>query len=497
VRVCILTKKVRIYYLEVENEMKRMLSVVVALVMMVSLSTVAFAEKGKDDGISQFGGLEVSPGDTIEVDTDWFYGKWTVREDGKRVTYDTNEEPIGTLDKEYHKVAASWTKGEDCIESVYFEDGDGFVTIELKGGMSSTADKDITGTVKIIESNYPNKPSVTYTCKINRGDLVLKGIDEKSRMVSYGDKEFGLPYDYQEKQVRFSTEDEEDYGTFIGEFQSERSGADVATFRVRIIDQKSLYLGFSEATNSKLAKKYPDADLRFINWTARPTFEREGKLSIYMYPDEYIYGVNDDSSLYRLGGTYDEDNEAYVITTKTLGNYVISDTALNASGSGGNTTTVTSSSTAPKPSSSVAPPPSSSVAPPPSSSVAPPPSSSVAPPPSSSVAPPPSSSVAPPPSSEESSSEPEEESSDPEDEDDDKDKDRNDDDEDEDRDRDDDDEDDEDEDKEKKKGFPLIPVLLGVLGVVIIVCAVVVVGNRSSGSRSRSRRRRYDDDWDD
>jgi len=464
--------------------MKRMLSVVVALVMLVSTTTVAFAHNGKKEdensGIAQFDDIEAVPGEDIYVYTDWFYGKWKISErddDGRRhsETYDTEDEPIGSLDKEYHKVSATWNRGGDLIENVYFEDGDSYVTVELKGGISSVKDQEISGTIKITQKNVPNMPDVTFECKILRGSLIIEGIDEKSRMIAHGDKEFGLPYDYQEKQVRFSTEDGEDYGTFIGEFQSERNGSDIAKFQVRIIDQSSLYLGFSESTNTKLANKYPDADLRFINWTARPTFAREGKLSIYMYPDEYIYGVNDDSSLYRLGGTYDEDNEAYVITTKTLGSYVISDTALTASGtgSGGSTTTVTSS-TAPKPSSSSVAPKPSSVPPPPSSSVAPPPSSS-----------------------EESSSEPEEESSEPDDEDDDKDKDKDDDDEDEDRDKDDDDEDDEDEDKDKKKkGFPLIPVLLGVLGVVIIVCAVVVVGNRSN-SHSRSRRRRYDDDWDD
>lgn len=493
--------------MEVEKKMKRMLSAVIALAMLVSMTTVAFAESGKkkdpNSGIAQFEDTEVSPGETIEVDTDWFYGKWTISErdsDGKRIrtTYDTEDEPIGSLDKEYHKVSASWNRGGDLIENVYFEDGDAYVSVEIKGGISSVKDQDISGTIKITQKNVPNMPDVTFECKIERGRLTVKGIDEKSRMVDYGDKEFGLPYDYQEKQVRFSTEDGADYGTFIGEFQSERNGADIAKFQVRIIDQASLYLGFSESTNNTLAKKYPDADLRFINWTARPTFAREGKLSIYMYPDEYIYGINDDNSLYRLGGTYDEANDAYVITTKTLGSYVISDTQLTASGSGstgGGTTSGSSvpvivpSSASPKPSSSVAPPPSSS-APKPSSSVAPPPSSSAAPPPSSSsVAPPPSS------SSEESSSEPEEESSDPEEDDEesskssskkDKDKDK----------KDDDDEDDEDEDKDKeKKGFPLVPVLLGVLGIVIIVCAVVVVGNRNTSSRSR--RRRYDDDWDD
>lgn len=478
--------------------MKRIFSVLLALALTASTATVAFAKKG-DDGVpsgkAEFGYLEVDPGDTIELDTDWFYGSWkesdTVWDAEKkkdvRVTI-THEDPVGRLYKEYHTVSASWRSGSQYIQGVYFDEGDSYVTVEIKGGIASTVDREISGTIKIVEKNIPNrKDTVTYTCDIEKGTLIIKGIDEKSRMIETGDKEFGLPYDYQERQVRFSTEDGDSYGTFIGEFDSEKSGTKVAEFQVRIIDQPTLYLGFSESANKTVANKYPDADLRFINWTARPTFAREGKLSIYMDPDEYIYGVNDDNTLYRLGGTYNETTDAYVITTKTLGSYVISDTQLSASGSGssGGTTSTTSPSSSSAAPSSTAP---SSTAP---SSTAP---SSTAPPPSS-TAPQPSSSVAPPPSSsEEPSSDPEdEEPEDPEDEEpedpDDEDP----------YDPDDDDEgDDEDEKKpEKKKKFPLVPVLFGVLGVVILICAVVVVGNRNSGSRSRSRRRRYDDDWDD
>lgn len=474
--------------------MKRFLSVLLALAMVASMTTVAFAKGGKKptsghySGIADFKENEVEPGDTVELDVDYFYGKWTetVEEwDSKRekdvkvkVTVDSEDEPIGYLEKEYHKVSATWNSGGNYVQSVYFEDGDSYVSIELKGD-ASTVDREISGTIRIKESGIPNRPDVTYECKIQKGTLILKGIDEKSRMVWIDDKKFGLPDDYQKKQVRFATENDGSYGTFIGEFWSEKSNYALAEFKVKIIDQKSLYLGLSEAENKTIAKAYPNADLRFINWTARPTFDYSGTLSIYMDPDEYIYGINDDNQLYRLGGTYDSDNDAYVISTKTLGSYVISDVQLTAASSGSGTTTTTpSSSTAP--SSSAAP---SSTAP---SSTAPPPSSSVAPQPSSSVAPPPS-------SSEESSSEPEEDPSEPEieepeDPDDEEPSDPD--------DKDDDDGDKEDE-KTSKKKFPLVPLLFGILGIVVLVCAVVVVGNRNSGSHSRSRRRRYDDDWDD
>lgn len=463
--------------------MKRFLSVFLALAMMVSMTTVAFAEldpkptEGRYSGIASFDdGPMYLPGESLYLDVDYFYGKWRQKEWDKEeekdvsTQVDVRDYPIVYLEKEYHAVSATWTSGGKYVENVYFEDGDDYVTIQLKGGVSLPKDTDLKGTVKIKETNYPNRPSVTYECKIEKGTVILEASDEKSRMEEWGDRKFSLPYDYQDRQVRFVTEDGEDYGTFLADFKSQKDGANVAQFQVRIDGQTPLFLGFSEVFNSALDKKYPDADLRILNWTARPTFDRQGTLSIYMDPDEYIYGINDDNTLYRLGGSYDSDKKAYVISTKTLGNYVISDVQLSAGGSGSSgSAQVTSPSSAP-----------ASGAP---SSTAPPPASSTAPPPASSA----------PASSEDPSSAPEE-PDEPEDDDG----------EDPDPgftvtepdDGDDDNGDDEKEPVEKKK-FPLVPVVLGVVGVAVLIGAVVVVGNRSSGSRSRSRRRRYDDDWDD
>lgn len=473
-------------YMEVEGKMKRLLSVLLALALMVSTATVAFAKQakeGKFSGIADLDEATVYPGDTIEIDVDYFYGSWKEREKDydpekkKDVTvtieHDNETDPIGYLEKEYHTVSANWTSGAQYIQGVYFNEGDSFVTVEFKSGIFNTVDREIAGTIKIVEKNIPNRSqTVTYTCKIPKGSLTLLAVDEKTQVEEWERGEFHLPDDYQERPVRFTSDQNEyAYGTFIGDFYSEKNGDEVAQFRVRIIDQASLYLGFSEGVNKTLANKYPNADLRFINWTSRPTFDFDGKLSIYMDPDEYIYGVNDDNSLYRLGGTFDTTNNAYVITTKTLRSYVISDTQLNAGGTGGTTTVTPSSSAAP-----------SSTAP---SSTAP---SSTAPPPPSSSAP---VSTAPSSAPEESSSEPEdEEPEDPEDE--------------EPFDPEDEEPEDPDKDEEKEKDkektdkkFPLVPVLFGVLGVAIFIGAVVVVGNRNSGSRSRGRRKRYDDDWDD
>ena len=446
--------------------MKRILAMMTAALIVASMMAVtAFAA---DDEGTVCDPSEVHGGEKVTIDT--YYFVYTDK-DGTEYRLDDS------LDVDYYsKVTPTWKKNGSMVEQVYYNDGDSYVTLVIKAGINTSVSKNIIGQLKIRDTEARRN----YVCKIEEGDLVVKGIDEIENMYEDGDKEFSLPWDYQTKKVRFVTDDGAKYGTFTAEFDNDE-GDHIAKFVTKVVDQSALYLGFNETENIALMKKFPDANMRFINWT-RPKFELKGKLSIYMESDEYIYGINTDDTLYRLGGTWDSDNDAYVISTDTLGSYVISDTQLVKTGSSGGTTTTPppASSTAPKPSSTT-PKPSSSVAPPPSSSVAPPPSSSVAPPPSSSQ-----------PALESSSSEPAPESSDPPDvggaapdpqpsrpasttPDDD------------------DDEDEDDEDEDEKKGLPIIPVLLGVLILVVVVCTIVVLGNQGGG---RQRKKRFDD-WDD
>ena len=348
--------------------MKRILAMMTAALIVASMMAVtAFAA---DDEGTVCDPSEVHGGEKVTIDT--YYFVYTDK-DGTEYRLDDS------LDVDYYsKVTPTWKKNGSMVEQVYYNDGDSYVTLVIKAGINTSVSKNIIGQLKIRDTEARRN----YVCKIEEGDLVVKGIDEKENMYEDGDKEFSLPWDYQTKKVRFVTDDGAKYGTFTAEFDNDE-GDHIAKFVTKVVDQSALYLGFNETENIALMKKFPDANMRFINWT-RPKFELKGKLSIYMESDEYIYGINTDDTLYRLGGTWDSDNDAYVISTDTLGSYVISDTQLVKTGSSGGTTTTPppASSTAPKPSSTT-PKPSSSVAPPPSSSVAPPPSSSVAPPPAS------------------------------------------------------------------------------------------------------------------
>ena len=430
--------------------MKKLLSLALVMAMFLGLGVTAFAEEmppaDPDPDV-------VYPGSVVRIYTEDFY--WE-DDDGNWVPLDCE------LDKEYFSgVTPRWKKGKDYIERVYFDDGDDYVTIIIRDDISVSSEKEIYGTLRIRDTDARRN----YECEIEEGDLTLAPY-EKSNMEYLGNREFTLPWDYQSNEVKFVTEDGDDYGTFTAEFDDDR-GHDIAYFVTKIVDQSPLYLGFNENEVEEVADEYPRADLRFITWPAWPTFDIEGDLGIYMEPEEFIYGIDEDGELYRLGGSYDTSTGAYVIETATLGSYVISDRQLISGSGSGSASSSSASSSAPA-SSSQAPASSSSAPPASSSSVAPPASSSSSSE-SSEAASESSSSeeVSPAPSTSSSEAEPSEPESEPAD----------------------------TEVEEESGGFPLVPVLIGVLLVVIVVCvAVVVIGNR--GGSSKGKKKKFDD-WDD
>ena len=369
--------------------MKKFLAFVLALAMIAATGVVAFAARDdEEDNRKEYQKCYPDPatlrgGETVKIYTSDFYWKDTDRDS------DTKGEYISLdceLDKEYFSLSdPTWKKGGSYVEKVYFEDGDDYVTLIIKSGIHTSNDIPIRGSIKIRDKDLKR----TYTCTIDKDDLVIETIDEKENMYTDGTRKFSLPYNYQEVKVRFVDDEGANYGTFTADFDNDY-GTHVAKYVVRIVEQESLFLGFNETENTTLTEKYKTAKMRFINWDARPTFELEGSLSIYMEPNEYIYGIKDDNTLYRLGGSYDSENDAYVIKTKTLGSYVVSSKALMDHST--NKPLDPNAVNKPASSSTVAPPPSSSVAPPPSSSVAPPPSSTAPELSSSEPAPEPSSS---------------------------------------------------------------------------------------------------------
>lgn len=99
------------------------------------------------------------------------------------------------------------------------------------------------------------------------------------------------------------------------------------SFTVNGRNQDDLYLGFSEKPNTKVLDQNPEANIDFISFTSKPTFNRIGELRFFAEEDSYIYEVTN-NGLKKVKAKYDEDYEAYVFDTRSLGEYAISDMEL-------------------------------------------------------------------------------------------------------------------------------------------------------------------------
>ncbi len=101
-----------------------------------------------------------------------------------------------------------------------------------------------------------------------------------------------------------------------------------ALYRVDTTHQSSeVNVVFDLDWDEEIDEKYSRASLDYLNFPARPTFQRNGTMYIFADPDQYLYEVKD-GDLSTVSAKYDEDMMAYRFHTRTLGSYVLSDTRL-------------------------------------------------------------------------------------------------------------------------------------------------------------------------
>ena len=126
---------------------------------------------------------------------------------------------------------------------------------------------------------------------------------------------------------------------FIGDSEEEFTFEcdDDSFFTVNTVGQSKLLLSATTDFDSKIADLYPDANLNFFYGNGA-TFNKTGVLTLAAEEGSYLYQLKD-GAMVRVNAEYDEYDEAFIIKTKTLGQYIISDTALkivNVPGNGSN-----------------------------------------------------------------------------------------------------------------------------------------------------------------
>lgn len=255
---------------------------------------------------------------------------------GEEIRIDENDPLVWgsqTLEHEisttYYSIAGqSWQTGRDLVSSVTVDNEENVFVIKLKPDYQSTRDKTLEGTVKVRDKKNGRFLTMTINCTIGYeqgtidigsdgdiADLIVE--DDTVYTVTAADK--GYPY-----------------GTLM--FQ-----ADIADVSVRVYDKEKLFLGYDRSPDREilLANSENDAIMEFLRFEGRPTFSGNATLSFYGFEKgHYVYEIKN-GKLTNTGAKWDDDTDSYVIKTRTLGHYVVSDAPLrsangNTDNSGGN-----------------------------------------------------------------------------------------------------------------------------------------------------------------
>lgn len=184
---------------------------------------------------------------------------------------------------------------------------------------TSTSDADVIGTLTVSKSKHPKVDDLDMDIQVNVGwennynsDNAGLGLNVTGDVGPLDDEtNYALKFDY---------DDEVDI-----EFE------DGSIFTVDVSGQGKLLLYYDTEFNSKLAAKYPLAELNFWNGNGAK-FNRVGEMFLACKEDysQFLYQVNADGTLSEVtGAEFDKYDEGFYFNTRVLGTYVISDMELD------------------------------------------------------------------------------------------------------------------------------------------------------------------------
>ena len=178
---------------------------------------------------------------------------------------------------------------------------------------TGTKDIDLVGDISIGRTKTSAKGNeVTLGVTLTNTDNANKG--------NYTDREDDVYIEPGERAVVSFADDASD--EFTVEF------GDDAYFVFNARGQGKLNLAYNTKYDRDFAYDYDDANIDFINFEGEPTTNRTGTLYIYADEDSYIYEVTSKGAKKINGAYYDDDEEAWVIRTRNLTSYAISDKKL-------------------------------------------------------------------------------------------------------------------------------------------------------------------------
>ena len=356
--------------------MKKVLALVLAVAMVLSLSAVSFAAfnsnselipddediKGyidvKQDSASTWSSSKKEMSPLKGTDADMVaYGKTVYfailvadTEDGVATNPATDSKQVAGL-----KVTPKWTDGEKFVKSVEIvkKGGNYYVAVAttgsdvdsndlsgkiyLKGYAGTGSDKhkvdgyfNVDLTLAYAKYEVSDKGAVTMAAKSYQNEDVedANATVSAKKLFVVDDK---VVYDLDDLE-------EDEYTVYFG---TDTKSA-VASIVVDVNNEDDVLLAYDVDEVEAVADAYPEANLDYVALTG--TFKKTGEVTVYADEGTYLYKVVDGKAV-AMDAEYDEWEEGFVFKTKTLGTYVISDVELKAAATvtpgtteGGNTT---------------------------------------------------------------------------------------------------------------------------------------------------------------
>ena len=297
--------------------MKKILALCLAVGMM---STTAFAASTTIFGDGYDG--EPANGTSNIVDTGEFaYGPGDEIEITSSMLNDEDGEDVSDLNTDNYSIKkVTYQSGKSYIDSIVLDDDEGDeLTVTFKDDYSVSKSKDIEVSIEL------------------RG----KGSDVDVKTVYI---QFSTEYGLDTQTVYIDSDGDIDEGELdfekINEFESDDDGMSYGTLsfdtddgdtsvEARVYDGDEFYLGHDYDADKKVLVANADAEISFLNFPAKPTFNSTATVYFYQVDEDgYIYEITSAGKIKASSAKWSDDDGCWVLKTRTLGSYVFSDEAL-------------------------------------------------------------------------------------------------------------------------------------------------------------------------
>jgi len=309
--------------------MKKLFALVLAVAMVLSLASVAMAantDLSKNSKQTLLNGDHEFNVDAFQItlrdskntfvscaDEAVPYGKTVyiplIDADGKKVT---QSDAVSGL-----KVSAKWDSNGKYVKSTEIVKKDDYYHIAIVTQGSETKEKDVEGTITLTGKAYATPTDADKDQKKVKGDkaeidvTITLGFKKANDLVATED---GLLFNFED----LDEQDEETEITFEED--------DDVSFTVDTTHQGEIVIGMDTDEIDAVEDAYPSANLDFFNFNGA-TFRKTGTLLLPGEEGQFVYEYKD-GALQAVNAKWDSYEEAFVIKTKTLGQYVISDVEL-------------------------------------------------------------------------------------------------------------------------------------------------------------------------